>query len=89
MLSYIYNAYNQGHHRAVESTPPVSLSGNFFSIQERNEGTSSAILLGKDELVTNRGILPGCQLPDAKSRHTTSITTRSHPPVDLVTTFRL
>ena len=43
---------------ASEFTAPPSLSGNLRSIQERKDGTSSAILLGREELVMNRGILP-------------------------------
>jgi len=53
--------YNQNH-KVSEPTAPPSSSGNLRSIQERNDGTSSAILLGNDELVMNRGILPVVQL---------------------------
>lgn len=50
-------------YNASDSTPPPSLSGNLRSIHDRKEGTSSAILLGSDEFVMNRGIFPGCQPP--------------------------
>jgi hypothetical protein len=68
---------------ASELTAPPSLSGNLRSIQERNEGTSSAILFGKEELVMNRGILPGRQIPLRlrQGELTTGITTRRHSPI--------
>jgi hypothetical protein len=46
------------YYNVSEATAPPSSSGNLRSIHERNEGTSSAILLGKDELVINLGMLP-------------------------------
>lgn len=52
-----YGVCCDGYAGSDPMTPP-SGSGNFFSIQARNEGTSSAMLLGRDEFVTNRGMLP-------------------------------
>jgi hypothetical protein len=67
-------------HRGSVSTDPAE-SGNFFSIQERKEGTSSAILLGKDELVMNLGMLPDIS-------QSATITSRYTPPASLLVAIR-
>ena len=57
-------------------------TGYRLTIQLMNEGTSSEMLLGRDWLVTNRGMLPAVSL--ATRRRTSRVAARGHLPLHLL-----